>query len=199
MTVTSGGEQELVAALQRGCPAAFETFVRTDGRRALAVARRFLHQEQEAQDAVQDAFLSAFKALPSFAGESRLSTWFHRIVVNACLMRIRARAARPEEPIEPLLPTFVEDGHHTRPPAPWPEPADQLVLRSELRAFVRASIDRLPERYRTVLLLRDIEELDTQETARLLGISEGVVKVRLHRAHQALRALLAPQLAGTRP
>jgi RNA polymerase sigma-70 factor (ECF subfamily) len=180
--------------LRRGCPDAYETFVRTAGPRALAVARRFLRQDQEAQDAVQEAFLAAFKALPSFAGESQLSTWFHRIVVNACLMRIRARATHPEESIEGLLPSFLEDGHHCRPPGPWPEPADLLVLRAEVRAFVRASIDRLPESYRTVLLLRDIEELDTAETAKLLGISEGAVKVRLHRAHQALRGLLEPCL-----
>jgi RNA polymerase sigma-70 factor, ECF subfamily len=190
----TGHADALLAALLGGAPEAYESFVRMLGPRALAVARRFLRQEEEAKDCVQEAFLAAFKGLGSFAGAARLSTWFHRIVVNTCLMRLRARASRPEEPIDELLPTFLEDGHHTRPPQPWQEPADHLLQRKEVLECVRGCIDRLPESYRTVLLLRDIEELDTAETARLLGISEGAVKVRLHRARQALRGLLEPHL-----
>jgi len=189
------GEEQRLHGLLQGSPEACEAFVRACAPRALAVARRFLRQDHDAQDAVQEAFVAAFKSLGSFRGACRLSTWFHRIVVNACLMKLRARATKPEESIDDLLPTFLEDGHHTRHPLPWQEPADLLLQREEVRVRVRECIDRLPEGHRTVLLLRDIEELDTAETARLLGITEGAVKVRLHRAHQALRGLLDPHLS----
>ena len=162
----------------------------------LAVARRFLGDEADARDAVQNAFVAAFRALDRFAAESRLSTWLHRIVVNASLMQLRARRRRPEESIESLLPRFLEDGHRVRPAPPWTESAESALLRQEVRELVREGIDRLPETYRLVLLLRDIEGLDTQETAKLLGVSANAVKIRLHRARQALRELLDPHFGG---
>ncbi len=155
------------------------------------MARRFLKSEDDAQDALQDAFIQAFRALPRFEGHCQLGTWLHRIVVNCSLMKLRSQRARPEESIEPLLPRFQEDGHQAHPAADWEEPST-LLERQDLRQRVRQSIDRLPEGHRTVLLLRDIEELDTAETAAALGISENAVKVRLHRARQALRELLDP-------
>src|SRR5512135_3173100 len=100
---------ELVARLRAGDGAAFESVVRSHGPRLLAVARRFLRNEQDAQDALQDAFLSAFRSIDGFQGEARLSTWLHRIVVNAALMKLRSRKGRTEEPIDDLLPQFVED------------------------------------------------------------------------------------------
>jgi RNA polymerase sigma-70 factor (ECF subfamily) len=158
----------------------------------LAVARRFLRCEDDAADAVQDALLAAFRSLDKFAGHSSLGTWLHRIVVNACLMKLRVQSRKRAVPIDDLLPTFDESGHHTRPIHPWAEPALSRLLREESRHQVRVCIDRLPERYRTVLLLRDIEELDTEQTAQRLGIAPGAVKTRLHRARQALRTLLEP-------
>ncbi|MCC6130739.1 MAG: sigma-70 family RNA polymerase sigma factor [Acidobacteria bacterium] len=121
------------------------------------------------------------------------ATWLHRIVVNACLMKLRSRKHRPEESIEPLLPAFDELENRTAPVAPWSSIDDQLEQK-QVAARVRESIHRLPESYRTVLLLRDIEELDTVKTAEALGISENAVKVRLHRARQALRTLLDPAM-----
>jgi RNA polymerase sigma-70 factor (ECF subfamily) len=186
-------EAALLAQLRAGSAEAFETFVRVHGPRTLAVARRFLRNEHDAQDAVQEAFLAAFKSLHQFEGGSRVSTWLHRIVVNAALMKLRSQRSRPEDPIDDLLPQFLEDGHHARYPPEWQERADVLLERREVREYVRECIDRLPEGHRSVLLLRDIEELDTAEAARLLGISETAVKVRLHRARQALRTLLDPR------
>jgi RNA polymerase sigma-70 factor (ECF subfamily) len=144
---------------------------------------------------VQDAFLSAFKALPSFAEQARFSTWLHRIGVNAALMKLRGRQRHPERSISELLPTFLDDGHPAEPASPW-ESAETLLEREEIRALVRRSIDELPESHRTVLLLRDIEELDTEETAAQLGINAGTVKTRLHRARLALRTLLDCRLRG---
>jgi len=193
-TLADGDEPQLLAALRRGDERAYELLVTRFGGRLLAVARRILRDEDEARDALQEAYLLAFRALPRFAGDSRISTWLHRIVVNAALMRIRRRKARPEEPIEPLLPSFREDGHATEPFREWRDGADALLARREARTLVREAIDRLPESYRLVVLLRDIDELDTVETAELLGVTPNAVKIRLHRARQALRSLLDPHL-----
>jgi len=189
-----GDETDLLARLRAGDEAAFSDLMHAYGGRLLAVARRMLRSEEDARDAVQDAFLSAFRALESFQGDSRLSTWLHRIVVNACLMKLRTRRRKPEEPIDDLLPGFLEDGHQADPARPWRETGDELLERSQTRTLVRECIDQLPESYRTVLVLRDVEELDTEETARLLEITPSAVKTRLHRARQALRTLLDPHL-----
>jgi len=185
-------ETRLIARLREGDESAFEELVRREGPRLLAAARRILRDEADARDAVQDAFASAFRALGSFERQATLSTWLHRIAVNAALARLRAQRRRPEVAIDELLPTFQEDGHHATPPAPWAS-AEALVAQRETREFVRTAIERLPQSYAEVLLLRDIEELDTATVAELLGITENLVKVRLHRARQALRALLEPR------
>jgi RNA polymerase sigma-70 factor (ECF subfamily) len=186
-------ESSLVQALKSGDSRAFETLVRLHGGRMLSVARRFVANEEDARDVVQDAFISAFRSIDRFAGQSKLSTWLHRITVNTALMKLRSRRRRPEESIEPLLPACAEDGHHALPVAEWPEAAD-LLHRKQIAARVRNAIDRLPETYRTVLLLRDIEELTTDETARMLDLTVNAVKIRLHRARQALRTLLDSDL-----
>jgi RNA polymerase sigma-70 factor, ECF subfamily len=185
-------ERGLLDRLRSGDAIAFEELVRTAGPRLLSTTRRMLRNEEDARDAVQEAFLSAFRALAGFDGECQLATWLHRIAVNAALMKMRRRRRRPEASIEELLPTFDDTGHHLSSIEPWrPEPLVELE-RAEVRDSVRAAIDRLPEAYRTVLLLRDIEEMNTEETARVLGVTENAVKVRLHRARQALRTLLDP-------
>jgi RNA polymerase sigma-70 factor (ECF subfamily) len=183
-------EATLLAALRAGSDDAFETLVRTTSPRLLAVARRIVGREDDARDVLQDSYLSAFRNLDRFAGDAKLSTWLHRIVVNMALMRLRTRRRRPEDPIEPLLPAYQDDGHQVYEPVEWREGVDTLMERAEIKAYVRAQIDTLPENYRTVLLLRDIEELNTPETAIVMGISENAVKIRLHRARQALRALI---------
>jgi len=170
--------------------------VRRYSGRLLRAARRVLDSEEDARDALQDAFVAAFRALDDFEATARLSTWLHRIVINASLMKLRRRRRKPEEEIELYLPRFVEDGHQVEPSVTWPEPADAMLEREELRSLVRATIERLPESYRVVLVLRDLEELSTEETAAMLGASPNAVKIRLHRARQALRTLLDPQLRG---
>ena len=192
-------EATLVAGLRAGDERAYERLVVAYGGRMLAVARRILRDEEAARDALQEAFLLAFRGLPRFAGQSRLGTWLHRIVVNAALMKLRRGRARPEESIEPLLPVFLADGHAADAFVAWAEGADQLLARAEVRALVREAIDRLPETYRTVLLLRDLEELAAAEVAELLGITPNAVKIRLHRARQALRQLLDPHLREAMP
>ena len=169
--------------------------MRSHGGRMLAVSRRFLRSEDDARDAVQDAFLNAFRSIDHFEGNARLSTWLHRIVVNAALMKLRTRRRRPEHSIEELLPGFLEDGHLAEPASEWQKPPEDRVSRAEIRELVLAKIHELPEGHRNVLLLRDIEDLDTRETAAALVVSPGAVKTRLHRARQALRTLLEPHLS----
>lgn len=193
---TGEDESALLSALKAGDDEAFARFVRAYTGPMLTVARRILGQEEDAQDAVQEAFVSSFKAIGGFAGGSKLSTWLHRIVVNASLMKLRTRRRTPERPIDDLLPKFLDDGHQADPAAPWSKSGDDAITSRETRAVVRHSIEKLPETYRTVLLLRDIEELDTEETAKLLGINVNAVKTRLHRARQALRELLNPYMKG---
>jgi RNA polymerase sigma-70 factor (ECF subfamily) len=188
----SAGEAELLARVRRGDEPACEEFVRRFGGALFAVAGRLLRSEQDAADAVQEAFLAAFRSIHEFAGGSKISTWLHRIVVNACLMKLRSAKSRPTTSIEGLLPTFDETGHHARRIVAWEASPLERMHTEELRARVRECIDGLPEPYRVVLMLRDIEELDTSETAERLGISPAAVKVRLHRARQALRTLLDP-------
>lgn len=194
---TSGNEAQLLTRLRNGDNDAFEQLVLQYGVRLLAAARRLLNNEQDAQDAVQEAFLSAFKALDQFTGMAKLSTWLYRIVVNAALMKLRSRRRRSEASIEELLPRFDVHGEWVSPVIPWDTPAEDLLQQQETRALVRQSIDQLPENYRTVLLLRDIEDLDTDETAKILGVTANAVKIRLHRARQALMTLLKTALSET--
>ena len=195
-TAAFTGETDLLSRLRAGDEGAFAQFVRAHSGRMLTLARRFLHNEEDAADAVQDSFLSAFKALARFEGNSTLGTWLHRIVVNTCLMKLRTHARRRIYSIEDLLPQFDETGHHVALVPPASEDAFDRLTSAEAKAQVHEAIDQLPEDYRTVLILRDIEELDTDETAAVLGLSAGAVKTRLHRARQALRTLLQPLLCG---
>jgi RNA polymerase sigma-70 factor (ECF subfamily) len=189
-------EAALVSGLRAGHDWAYERVVRAFGGRMLAVAIGILRNEDDARDAVQAAYLSAFRSLPSFEGSCRLSTWLHRIVVNAALMKLRSRRRRPEEALDGLLPTFLEDGHHAQQFSRADLPADELLEREETRATVRECIAQLPEHHRAILVLRDIEDVSTGEVAAMLGITSNAVKIRLHRARQALGTLLRREFAS---
>ena len=192
----TSSDAAVLARVRAGDESACEAIVRQHGGRMLAVARRFLGTEEDSADAVQDAFLSAFRALDGFAGNSALGTWLHRIVVNVCLLKLRSRSRSREVQIDELLPTFDQTGHQSRPIRPWEDQALTRLTQAETRARVRECIDRLPDSHREILLLRDIEEFDTEQTAHQLGINPGTVKTRLHRARQALHTLLEPFVLG---
>jgi len=188
--VDMSGDALLLLRLRAGEDEAYQELLRVHGGRLLAVARRLMRNEEDARDCVQDAFLSAFRSLDRFEAKSRLGTWLHRILVNACLMRLRARKRKPEESVDPQTPEFDQYGFRTGPSEMSPLSAEDLFEREEVREQLRKAIDDLPENYRIVLLLRDIEELDTAETAEQLGMTQGAVKVRLHRARLALKEKL---------
>jgi len=184
----------LLARLRAGDEGAFDELVRSTGPRLLATLRRMLRSDEDARDALQESYFAAFRALARFEGQARLSTWLHRIAVNTALMRLRSKRRRPEASIDELLPRFDADGHRVlEPPCSRPS-AEEELDEAQRRAAVRVAVDRLPELHRTVLVLRDIEGLGSEETARALGISVDAAKMRLHRARQALRTLLAAEL-----
>jgi RNA polymerase sigma-70 factor (ECF subfamily) len=190
-------ERQLLAGLRAGEDLAYETLVRAYGGRLLQVARRFLG-DADAGDAVQESFLAAFKAIERFDGKSRVSTWLHRIVVNTSLMRLRKKSHQVEQSLEPLLPTFLEDGHRANVGAAWVPTPEEHFEQQEIKELVQHAIHRLPVNYRSVLLLRDIEGLSGAEAGEVLGISPNAVKVRLHRARLALREVLDPHMPKAR-
>ena len=189
-------DERFLARLRGGDDTAFAELVERNAGRMLATAKRLLRNDDEARDAVQDAFISAFKGIAAFNGEAKISTWLHRIVVNAALMRLRSGKHRAERSIDDLLPRFDEEGRWAEEPARHAASSHELLERRETRAIVRRCIDRLPVTYRTVLLMRDIEDLDTDEVADLLDITPNAVKIRLHRARQALRTLIQQELCA---
>ncbi len=166
--------------------------------RMLAVARRMLGCDEDAADAVQDAFVSALASIHRFQGRSQLHTWLHRILINACLMKLRSRKRRNDVSLDSLPPHFDERGLHAHASASSDDYALADLEKAELRARVRQCIDRLPDDFRTILILRDLEEFDTDETATRLGLSRAAVKTRLHRARQALRTLLEPAVVDAK-
>jgi RNA polymerase sigma-70 factor (ECF subfamily) len=185
-------EQRLVAKLKAGDSAAFEELVRVHGPRMLALARRYLPRETDAEDTLQDAFMSVFRSIGTFAGESRLTTWLHRVTVNAALMRIRARSRRPETLLGDVK---VEVMAEPRGELAWASTATEVLSRQETRDAVRRSLDRLQEESRIVVRLRDIEGMDLREISRLLGIGVNTVKSRLSRGRLALRTVLENHLS----
>lgn len=138
---------------------------------------------------MQEGFLAAFRGLATFDGRARLSTWLFRVVMNHALMRLRKRKPVAQVPLEDVLPSFTDYGHHEKPVAPW-GPGSSIEV-EETRRIVRDHIDRLPDAYRVPLILRDIEERSVAEVAELLGITPNAARIRVHRARQALRATLA--------
>ncbi|MEO8190567.1 MAG: sigma-70 family RNA polymerase sigma factor [Acidobacteriota bacterium] len=177
------------AALASGDEAAWSRLLESQGPRLLAVARGLLRDEDAARDCLQTAFLHALRSLDRFEGRSSLATWLHRIVVNSALVTLRSRRRKPEESLDPLLPVFDRTGYRVAvgPVARSPE---DLASLGEVREIVHAAIDLLPDSYRTVVILRDLEGLSGEEVAELLETTPNAVKVRLHRAHSALKTLL---------
>ena len=189
-------EAALVARLKAGDERAFEVLVRRETGRLLAAARRLVRDDAAAYDCVQEAFLSAYKAIDGFEPRSSVGAWLHRITINAALMRLRKERRLAETPIDDLLPSFDSDGwRQDLVEVPAGDPESELERR-RIRDFVRSKIDVLPEAYRTALVLRDLEGWSTREAAEALGIAEGAMKVRLHRARAALKRLIEPLWTG---
>jgi RNA polymerase sigma-70 factor (ECF subfamily) len=171
-----------------------EAMVRNNIGWMICVAERLLADHALAEDVVQEAFISAFRGLDKFQNRSTLRTWLHRITVNTALMKLRQLKRLAEQPIDEYLPEF--DKNECRIEAAWQaiRSTEEIVANEQHRSLIHTAINQLPDAYRIVLLLRDIEGYDTSEVAQLLDISESNVKVRLHRARAALKKLIEPLL-----
>jgi len=188
-------DAELAARAAAGDAAAFEAIMRRHNRLLFRTARSMLHSDAEAEDALQEAYLRAWRALAGFRADAKLSTWLVRIVANEALGRLRRRQA-PVIPLdtamnaaEPALQDLLADAPHERP--------DAFALRAQLRQLLEARIDLLPEAFRTVFVLRAVEEMDVDEIAQALGIPEATVRTRFFRARSLLREGLASAIDTT--
>jgi RNA polymerase sigma-70 factor (ECF subfamily) len=187
-TTSPAGEPELIARLKAGDDGAFAELVRQHSGRMLAVAKRIC--PADADDVLQEAFLSAFKKIGSFDGRSLLGTWLYRITVNAALMKRRAKSRRPEISIDALLPRFKNGYFEAAPVELSASVTKDGGLGIEERESFWAAVDRLPEEFRAVLVLRDIAQMESSAVAVSLEISDALVRQRLHRARLALVKLL---------
>ncbi len=166
MTTRIDRDGSLVTALRRGDPTAAEDLVTAYGDRAYRLAIRITCNPQDAEEAVQDAFLSAIRKIDSFRGESAFGSWLYRIVANAayqCCRRGRRRGA--DVSLDKLLPVFDEHGRHVAPVADWSLIVDDPARQTELRMVLRTAIDELPADYRAVVVLRDVEGFSHHEIA----------------------------------
>ncbi|MBC6449205.1 MULTISPECIES: RNA polymerase sigma factor SigM [Actinokineospora] len=177
MTAAASSDADLIAAHAAGDPRAFSELVHRHRDRLWAVALRTLRDPEEAADALQEAFISAFRAAGSFRAESQVTTWLHRIVVNACLDRVRRRQARPTVPLP-----------ETGPGEPV-SPRDAMSDR-ETSLVVRTALAELSEEQRVPIVLVDVEGYSVAETAKMLGIAEGTVKSRCARGRAKLAKVL---------
>ena len=188
-------DDALLRRIRAGDRDAFSLLMRRYNRRLYRVARSVLRDDAEAEDALQDAYLQAYRALPTFRGESALGTWLTRIVVNAALMRQR-KTGRLAEVIELAADYDTEAaGSHSPDDSPSDlEQPDLAAFRGQTRRLIETGIDKLPAAFRTVFVLRAVEELTVEETAATLGIPEATVRTRYFRARAMLREALAREI-----
>jgi RNA polymerase sigma-70 factor (ECF subfamily) len=191
-------ESDCIRRILAGERQLFHELIRPCERPIFFLLMSILRNEAEAEDAAQEAAVKIYRNLHLFRGESQFRTWTLSIARNEGLSRLRKAGARREDSLDAM--TEEQGGDFT--PAiltSWREVPAEALEQKELGAILRQAIDGLPEIYRNVVLLRDIEEMDVKETAAALGIAEGAVKVRLHRARALLQRTLAPRLKGFAP
>jgi RNA polymerase sigma-70 factor (ECF subfamily) len=184
-------DAELVARISRRESAAFEMLMRRHNGKLFRVARAILKNDAEAEDALQDAYVDAYRHIHEFRGGARLGTWLTRIVINQALARLRR--SRRDRIVVPFgdRPTGRTPADETDLPDDRTESPTTAVLRAEARKLLERRIDELPIAFRTVFVMREVEELSVDETAECLGIPPGTVRTRLFRARALLREALA--------
>ena len=181
----------LVEAFRRGEPGAFDAIVTAHQDRVFSFCARMLSDREDALDIAQEVFLSAYRNLEGFRGESTLSTWLLRIAYNRCLNRIRQRTARAAREVMPGEPEGTDD-RPFQPAGKEEDRPDRMAETRDTGRILEAAIARLDEDSRMLVLLSDVEGFSYEELAETVGIPLGTVKSRLHRARMALRKMLAP-------
>ena len=190
-------EAEMVADILAGETRLYHELIRPHERSVYLMALSYLKNEADAEDVAQEAFVRAFRNLASFRGESKFSTWLISITLNEARNRVRRQSVirmesldEPPDENKTISPALLRD---------WREIPSEAVEREEVRKLILQAVEELPDIYRQVFLLRDVEELNINETAKVLNLSIPSVKVRLHRARMMLQKRLAPQLKRTNP
>ena len=190
--ISNRTEAELITAILGGEIQLYHELICPYERNVYIMALSYMKNEADAEDVVQDAFVRAFRKLSSFRAESKFSTWLMSITINEARTRLRRQALVRMEPLEQapeepkgISPALLRD---------WREIPSAALERKEIRSLIQRAVEQLPDNYRQVFLLRDVEELTISEAAEILDISIPSVKVRLHRARLMLQKQLAPQL-----
>jgi RNA polymerase sigma-70 factor, ECF subfamily len=181
-----------------GNPEALETLMGRYASRVYRLAHGITRNAADAEEIVQDVFLQLVRKGGAFEGRAAVASWIYRVTTNVALNKRRGKRREVETPLDDCLPTYEADGHRSGPRAflvaDWSARPDDELLSGETRRVLEEAIDRLPEHYRAVLILRDVEELSNEEVAATVGDSVAAVKTRLHRARMALREILTRRL-----
>jgi len=190
-------EKHLIASILAGETHLFHDLIRPYERSVYVMALSFLHNEADAEDATQEALLKAYRNLASFRAESKFGTWLISIALNEARSRIRSKKVLATESLD----IGVEEPGHVSPALlrDWHEIPSQALERQEVRLMLQEALSALPQSYREVVLLRDVEEMNTNDAAEILNISVTALKVRLHRARTMLQKDLAPKLKQLNP
>jgi RNA polymerase sigma-70 factor (ECF subfamily) len=185
-------EAEIIAAILAGEAQFYHELIRPHERSVYMMALSYMKNEADAEDVAQEAFIKAFRNLSTFRGDAKFSTWLISITLNEARNRLRRQGVvrmqsldEPPDEDGAVSPALLRD---------WREIPSEAVEREEVRTLIKKAVELLPEIYKQVFLLRDVEEMDVNETAQTLSISISNVKVRLHRARMMLQKQLAPQL-----
>jgi RNA polymerase sigma-70 factor, ECF subfamily len=193
-------DRSLLARAAGGDADAIEALMARYSARVYRLAYGITRSAPDAEEVVQDVFLQIINKGAGFEGRAALSSWIYRITTNLSLNKRRGKRRELETSLDDMLPTFLPDGHRAGDRAfvvaDWSEMPDDKLLSGESRRMLEAAIDRLPEHYRAVLVLRDVEELSNDEVAQIVGDTVAAVKTRLHRARMALREQLTRYLGG---
>ena len=192
-------ESVLIERLRAGDAAALETLMSAHAARLYRLAYGITRNDADAEEVVQDVFLTLFRKIESFEGRAALGSWLYRVTTNAALIKHRGKRAKLEVSLEDQLPTYLDDGHREGDRSflltDWSAKPEETLLTGEARKTLERALDRLPDHYRAVLVLRDVEELANEEVADILGESVPTIKSRLHRARMALREEITRALA----
>jgi RNA polymerase sigma-70 factor (ECF subfamily) len=191
-------DDELVARARQKDFAAFEELLSRYEDKVFRLAQRIVRNETDAKEILQETFVQIWRKLDTFKGESQFGSWVYRIATNAALMRLRTQRRHPEVSTEELPIGYLDNYGQVPPPREnWSLRPDDELQSAELRAHIQKAVDALPDIYRTVFVIRDVEGLSTEETAEVLGISVPTVKTRLHRARIALRDAIGDYFEAT--
>jgi RNA polymerase sigma-70 factor (ECF subfamily) len=200
--VAADPDGELVARLRAGDHAALEPLMDRYASLVYRVAYGITRNEADAEEVSQDVFLTLVRKVAGFEGRSALGTWIYRVAANAALVKRRGKRREREVSLEEQLPRFLEDGHREGDRslllADWSPTPEAELLSGETRRVLERALDALPDHYRAVVVLRDVEELSNEAVAAALGETVASTKSRLHRARMALREQLTRHLGSTR-